>query len=165
MHFFGFACSKARQLRMDGIKFNEDYVFGKLAEFVRSCIEKGNVLKGSGAMSTFTFMAVGHPEVLKLAKELSESEDELTRSNAKLLLKKHEQRKRAQDAKENRGQRGEADSLSETQVPNRGSNEPDSVGTTSYDQESLWGKWPVMLVIILALGGVFVWLKTKPRVQ
>lgn len=103
MFFFSFTCSKISQLRSKGIQFDEDYIFGKLTSFVRSAIANGHVGMGGGAMNSLS--KYDHPEVLKLAKELQESNHELTQNNAKLLLKKNEQRENGELRRGKQGQR------------------------------------------------------------
>ena len=158
MLFFSFTCSKASQLQLKGIEFDEDYIFGKLTSFVRSAIKKGHVRKGSGAMNSLSNF--DHPEVIKLAKELEESDDELTRSNAKLLLKKHEQRKSAEEQRIKRGVRPvESDNKNRTNK-NQSKNHVESNSDKAKKSQSS-SKWLYIVLVIIFTSGVFWYLKRK----
>lgn len=90
--FFSFSCRKAAQLQQQNVPFDEDYVFSKLTDFVRSALKKGDVGIGGGAMNSLK--RFDHPTIIELAKELKESENELTRDNALKLLEHSEKRKK-----------------------------------------------------------------------
>jgi hypothetical protein len=59
--------------------------------------------------------------------------------------------------------KGDVDNTQDmSRIPRR--NDDDFVETnTITDDAKAWNKWPIVLAIVLVLGGVFIWLKAKSR--
>jgi hypothetical protein len=158
--FFSFTCRKASQLQSEGIRFDEDYVFGKLTDFVREAIKKGDVGRGSGAM--ISLADYDHPKVIELAQELQGSEDEFTRDSATRVLESHARRLRVRERERKAGESERLGAMRQSsaesgrgQIPENGDSELKS--QSGFLRWILGGVLIVSIVVLLirALAGRF----------
>ena len=90
MHFFAFALSKIEQFEGTNIDYGKDEAISRLVEFLRSCMEKGDVDAASDAISSFERLGIDHPDVIALAQDLRDGDHEFARENAKKYLESQE---------------------------------------------------------------------------
>jgi len=150
---FSAASLHLRQLEKDKTPYDKDYTIGKLVEFARYRIDN----KASAGAFMNYFMGLDHPLVLELAKDILSSGDELAQRNAKLLIQRHEDKKRLEIQRKNRGSRAtdreNAGILSHNGNQNSSSAQLASDNTTSSSAPSTWvyGLCGVFLVASIAL--------------
>lgn len=153
---FSAALIHLRQLEKTGTSYDKKYVFEKLVAFARYSISKDKEFGGSFMNY---FMGLEHPLVLGLANDLLESENEMTRDNAKRLIKRHEEKKRVDAQRRNSKIRDSREIANPTRNENEQASSEKRKNTDS--KEFLFPQWIYIVAVLFFTIFGFLYVRHK----